>query len=106
MDNQNSTLSYFSLDFSIPFAQAVKELKSKKGVRIFTGSQNYQVLEALWLGDTIDDYENKPKNYKGRDIHNIKTRIADLSNKYSIKIERQFVLDKNYKEYWIDRSVR
>ena len=98
-DNNQSTL--FKLNFDLSFDEAIRDLRSEKNRKMRKGSQNYWVLYALFCGDVIDDYDNKPRDNEDKEIHNIKTRISDLTNKYNIKIEREF--EKNYKKYWIAR---
>jgi len=103
ISNEHSTL--FNLKFDCSFDEAIKDLKSIHNRRMLNSSHNYHVLYALWRGDVIDDYNNKPTDAEGRAIHNIKTRISDLVNKYQIKVERRLVDESNHKEYWIDRGV-
>jgi len=101
-----STSKPYQLNFSLPFSEAISDLRTSKGRKMRVDSHNYHVLFALFSGDTIDDYQNKPLDANGHQIHNIKTRISDLSNMYNIKIERAVVSGEKYVEYWIDRDQK
>jgi len=103
MGNEHSTPS-FNLNFSLPFKDAIRNLCSIKNRKMLTNSHNYHVLYALFAGETIDDYDNKPVDDNGKVIHNIKARVSDLVNHYGIEVERKRVEDGNYVEYWIDRG--
>jgi len=100
----NTKVKPFKLDFSLPFSEAIHNLKTSKGRKIVVGSDNYHVLAALFNGKTIDDYENVPLNYDGRRVNNIKSRISSLRHTYGIEIESQYKEGANYVEYWIARG--
>lgn len=103
MRDEHSTLS-FRFDFSLHFNQAIKDLRSIHGRKLQKGSQNYWVLFALFEGDVIDDYNHKPLSGEtAKPIHNIKTRVSDLSNKFNIKIDRRFNDASHCMKYWIAR---
>ena len=80
-----------------------KQFKSEKNKTLKKGSGNYWTLYALWLGNTIDDYSNRPTNDNEREIRNIKSRISDLRNNFGVdNIKSRVVEDERYKEYWLD----
>lgn len=110
MDNTESSTpcnheEYFHLDFSLPFKDAIKDLKTTRGRAIKVGSDNYHVLADLFNGKVIDDYERPSLNDEGRRVHNIASRVSALRHLYEIKIESRYREGKNYVEYWIDRRV-
>jgi len=94
----------FTLDFSLPFSEAIKDLRTKRGRKMVVGSDNYHVLYALFMGETIDDYHNPPVNDCGKRIYNIKSRISSLRNTYGIDICSKRSDAGNHVEYWIDRG--
>ena len=94
----------FKLDFSLPYKDAIKELKTGKGRSLKVGSDNYHVLADLFNGKTIDDYDRVPQNDNSKRINNIKSRISSLRHTYNIEIESGYREGKNYVEYWINRG--
>lgn len=100
----NACDNVVKLDFSLPFCDAVRELKTINGRKLKIGSDNYHVLADLFNGKTIDDYDRVPLNDEGRRINNVKSRISALRHLYLIQIESGYREGHNYVEYWMDRS--
>ena len=91
------------LDFSLPFSEAIADVRSQKGGKMRTDSHVYHVFAALFNGDVIDDYANPPANNDGKPIRNIASRVAELRHTWNISIGSRYKKDKPYVEYCIDK---
>lgn len=86
------------------FDEYVKKFKSHNHNKpIKKGSGNYWTLFALWQGNMIDDYFNRPTDNLGREIRNIKSRVSDLKNKFGVNIESRNVENERYVEYFLKK---
>lgn len=97
-DNING---HFVFDFRGDFDEQIKKLKSANGGKLQRGSHNYHILKALFDGNTIDDYYQRPVGETGHPIHNVRTRVAQLRNEWNICIGSRRVGGAPYKEYKI-----
>ena len=97
-------VEYFKFDFSLPFFEAIKELKSPKGVKMRKDTHAYHVLCDLFNGKVIDDYNNAPKDLNDRVIRNVPQRVFDLQNTYQVKIDSRTAENSKVTEYFIDRG--
>jgi len=94
----------FTLDFSIPFCEAIKDMRSEKGGKMRSTSHVYHVFAALFNGHVIDDYANPPRDYDDRVIRNVVQRVGELRDKWNIDVQSRKVEGKPYNEYYLDRS--
>ena len=92
-----------TLNLNLSFDDAIEDVRSLHNRKLKKGTHNYWVLYAMFRGDVIDDYNNKPLDADGKPIYNIKSRISDLTNKFGLRIERDVHSKKHYMKYWIER---
>ena len=100
---KEQTTEYSTLSFNLPFDEAIKDLRSIHNRKMIKNSHNYFVLYALFRGEVLDDYVNRPVTDEGVVIHNLKSRISDLANKFTLNIEKDFAEGKAYMKYWMAR---
>ena len=93
--------NHFKFDFTQSFDEQIVKLKSVNGGAFKRGSHNYFVLEALFYGNTVDDYMNRPTGANGMPINNIRTRVAQLRNEWNICIGSRWSPAGKFKEYMI-----
>ena len=96
--------NYFELDFTLPFCEAIKELRSQKGGKMRPTSHVYHVFAALFNGQVIDDYANPPTNNDGHTIRNVVQRVGELRDKWNIDVQSRRVEGKPYNEYYLSRG--
>ncbi|UFH59820.1 hypothetical protein [Sulfurovum mangrovi] len=85
------------------FEAFAKGLKSVHGGHMKKNSQIWHVLRALYHGDVIDDYRRRPKNDKGYEVHNVRSRVPELREDWNISIGSRVIEGtRNTKEYCLD----
>jgi hypothetical protein len=96
------------LDKTLSFEEAIKDIKTKKKNKHIAvkvngrRSDSYMALKAMFNGAVIDSYSNKPLNYEGNPMENLKSRISDLKNMFGVEIKSRRAEGKRHVEYWID----
>lgn len=101
-----SSDSPFEYDYSLPFKEFVLTVVNPVTKRKLTiGSHSYWVLYALYHGNNIDDYENKPVNpHTGNKINNVSQRVFDLKSKFAInRIKSMTVEGEKFVEFCLKR---
>ena len=95
-----------TLDYSLPFEHFFKSVRNVKTNRkIIKYSHRYWVLLALYHGNIIDDYENKPQNLNNQKyINNVVQRVNELINLYDVNIKSRRVNGMKYHEYYLERG--
>ncbi len=86
-------------DFDRDFDEQVKEIRSVNGGRFVIGSHAYFVLKALFEGEIVDDYANRPTDFDGFPVHNVRNRISELRHRWNVKIGVRKSPGKKYVQY-------
>ena len=95
-----------TFNFKLPFDRFVKTLHSTKTERkntIRKGTHRYWTLFALYHGNVIDDYEQKPTNEVGRPVNNVVQRVNELVNVYGLPIKSRKAEKGKHYEYYLDK---
>ena len=98
--------SSHTLDYSLPFEDFFKSVRNiKTNRKIIKHSHRYWVLRALYHGNVIDDYDNKPTNLQNQKfINNVVQRCNELMNNYGIPVKSRRVNGMKYHEYYLERG--
>jgi len=95
-----------TFNFKLPFDRFVKTLHSTKTERkntIRKGTHRYWTLFALYHGNVIDDYEQKPTNELGRPVNNVVQRVNELVNVYGLPVKSRKAEKGKHYEYFLDK---